>query len=113
MDPNDCCHLLVSASGAPFVPVCWPTYVCDPGCWSLGLPAEAAEPDLAHVGRPMVQLYTLHQQAVLATPPMEHVYSLPTGLVQPVVATYSMMQLSKAAGLVQPVCSMGNFYTLH
>ena len=78
---------------------------------SLGLPAEAAEPDLAHVGRPMVHLYTLDQQAVLAT--MEHFQSLSTGLVQPVVATYSMMQLYKAAGLVQPVCAMGNVYTLY
>ena len=48
----------------------------------------------------MVHLHTLHQQAVLAT--MEHFQSLSTGLVQPVVATYSMIQLYKAAGLVQP-----------
>jgi hypothetical protein len=34
---------------------------------------------------------------------MEHFQSLSTGLVQPVVATYSMIQLYKAAGLVQPV----------
>ena len=67
MVPNDVCHLLVSASGAPLVPVCWPTHVWDPGCWSLGLPGTVAatgasmlvvpveaavllEPDLAHVG---------------------------------------------------------------
>jgi len=66
------------------VPACWPTHVCDPGCWSLGLPGTVAaagasmlvvpvetsvllEPDFAHVGCPMVHLYTLHQQAVLAT----------------------------------------------
>ena len=68
MVPNDVCHLLVSAYVAPLVPVCWPTHVWDPGCWSLGLPGTVAatmgasmlvvsveaavllEPDLAHVG---------------------------------------------------------------
>ena len=34
--------------------------------------------------------------------PMEQFQSMSTGLVQPVVATYSMIQLYKAAGLVQP-----------
>ena len=59
--PNVLCHLLVSASGAPLLPVCWPTHVCDLGCWSLGLPGIVVatigasmlvlvEPDLAHVG---------------------------------------------------------------
>jgi hypothetical protein len=70
----------------------------------LVVPVEISvllESDFADVGRPMVHLYTLDQQAVLAT--MEHFQSLSTGLVQPVVATYSMIQLYKAAGLVQPV----------
>jgi len=36
----------------------------------LVVPVETSvllEPDFAHVGCPMVHLYTLHQQAVLAT----------------------------------------------
>ena len=80
----------------------------------LVVPVEISvllESDFADVGRPMVHLYTLDQQAVLAT--MEHFQSLSTGLVQPVVATYSMMQLYKAAGLVQPVRAMCNLDALH
>ena len=67
----------------------------------------------------MVQLYALHQQAVLATPSMEQFLWAETGLVQPVVATYAMVVVAcvvtaaslaaSKAGFVQPVCSMGNF----
>ena len=94
----------------------------NPGGWSLGLPGTVAatdasilvvpeeipvllESDFAHVGRPMVpvEISVLRESDFADVGgPMEQFQSMSTGLVQPVVATYSMIQLYKAAGLVQP-----------
>ena len=63
------------------------------------------ESEFAHVGRPMVpvEISVLRESDFADVGgPMEQFQSMSTGLVQPVVATYSMIQLYKAAGLVQP-----------
>ena len=60
------------------------------------------ESDLAHVGQPMVPVeisVLLGSDFANVGRPMEEFQSMSTGLVQPV---YSMIQLYKAAWLVQP-----------
>ena len=77
--------------------------MCDPGYWSLGLPGTVAATDASMLVVPVEISVLLESDFADVGRPMEQFQSMSTGLVQPVVATYSMIQLYKAAGLVQPV----------